>query len=358
MTFQPANSSPDGYFSYSAGSQVYPLPDVVSNPTPTTLLGDQLLYQIGTFFQQILNSNLLPRFAEDMLAIGVSATNVPTYQDGYAAAQVVDYPLYPHILSTNAYKFPLISVVQTGLATNQHTIVKVGMRRDIKVSWILPPMTGSQSLIFQPYLAIAAKAWADYAGIGYDPKVNTQSIWLTAGVVDAILGEFSFAPFQGQQPASNSGWQQVAFPAMTFSLSVWEDNQLGLPQNALPDFVGGYIQVNLADGYNVNNPLDNIADGYAYPNLSLTSLSTSTGSVQGETLVFISGQGFVPQNTYTITFNGAVANAIATSVRNTQMLQTITNPAINATPGVGNVVVTDQFGHTAILINAWEYTTP
>jgi len=358
MTFQPENSSPDGYFSYSSGStQVYPLPTQQSNSTAATLLGDQVIYQIGNFFRQILNNNLNPRFSQDMLQVGISHANLPTYHDGYAVAQVVDYALYPHILNTTDYQFPLLSVVQTGMAANQHTIVKNGIRRDFQVSWIMPPMTGTQSLIFQPYLSMGAKAWLDFGGIGYDPKVSTQSIWLTSGIVQGALGDIRMLPFQGTQ-AKGSDWQQVAFPALTLNLSVWEDNQLGVTQleAPLPTFTEAYIQVNMADGYNINNPFENVADGYAIPNLSISSLSVVSGSLQGETLVFISGQGFLVDNIYTVSFNGAVGKTA--TVRNVQMLQVITNPSVGGLAGTGNVVITDQFGQTYQIHNGWTYTSP
>ena len=100
-----------------------------TNSTPSLLIGDTTLYTIGNFFRQLLNSNLLPRFGEDMFNAGVKTAAIPSYIDGYAVAQVVTYPLYPHILLTTTFKFPLLSVSQTSMQSVMFTTVKTAIKQ-------------------------------------------------------------------------------------------------------------------------------------------------------------------------------------------------------------------------------------
>jgi hypothetical protein len=350
----PNGSSPDGYWSFNNG-ETYPLPDYSADSTPSLILGDQTLYTVANFFRNITNSNLQPRFSEDMSNAGIKNANIPTYVDNTAVAQVVTYPLYPNILTTSQFKFPLMSVSQTGMQSVMFTSVKTSVKRDFAVTWVLPPMTAPQLNVLQAHLSIAAKSWMAYGSIGYDPKLSTTSAWNQAGIAFGELGKVSMMPFKGNKPVEN-GWQEVMFPAITLNLSLWEVNQLGLPIN-YPIILGDIgIQLNVADGYNINNPLNNFIDGYVYPNLTLTSISPNSGSIQGDTLCFITGQGFNAANTYTVSVNGAVGKSVL--VRSPVMLQFITNQSINAATGTGNLVVSDNLGNTATLTNGWTYTSP
>ena len=354
MTFTSIGSSPDGYFSFNDNAISYPLPDVSVDDIPSLILGDTTLYAISNFFTELLNSNLLPRFAEDMFNIGVKNAVNPNYYDGVAVKQTVFYPLYPNILTTNSFKFPLLSVSQTGMEAIQFTTVKTSIKRDFAATWVLPPMDAAQLAVLQPHLSIAAKAWIGYGATGYDPKFSTVSAWKTAGVAFGEMGKVSFKPFQGMAPNASS-WKEVIFPAMTMTLSFWENNQLGLPQPNTQDFTQASIQLNVADGYNLTNPIYNLIDGYVNPILTLTSFSPSSGSIQGDTLVYLTGTGFISNRTYTVSFNGSVSTN--TFVRSPVMLQVITNPAINAQVGVGDIIVTDNFSNT-FTINGWSYASP
>ncbi len=341
-------SSPGAIWTFNSDGEFYPLPSYTSNPTPSLELGDVTLYTISSFFQQILNSNLLPRFANDMLNCGIKNEKLPSYHDGYAVGKVYPYALYPDILKTTEIQFPALCVYQTNATPVQFTTVKIGMKRDFIISWIMPPMTAQQEFVFMTHQSIAAKAIIGFGSVGYDPKVSTVSAWQSIGLAGGEFGKISLLPFQGMNHDGN----KAKFPAISVPFSVWEINQLGLPQNTNGNFESVYLEVDLGDGYNINNPLPNIADGYIIPNLSITSFTPTSGSVQGDTQVFITGNGFNPTGQYTVSFNGAIAKT--PFVRSNQLMQVITNPSIGGATGSGNILIQDNLGNS-YEISGWSY---
>lgn len=340
------NADIDAIWSWNANDTAYPLPSSVDNPNPALLLGDLTLYTVGNFSRQILNSNLLPRFAQDMLAAGVNNANLSTYVDGTAVAQVVTYPLYPQILTQASYKFPLLSVCQTGMQSNQLTLVKTSIKRDFSISWILPPMDGPQLNRFQPYLSIAAKALQGFLSQGYDPKISTINNWKTAGVSYGTVGDVSLKPFIGR----DKDGRDIVFPTLTISLSLIERNQLGLTQNYPNNFTSATLQLDLVDGYNPANPIINFIDGYITPNITVSNVSPNAGTIQGGTLITLTGTGF---NILTkqITVCGAPTRGF--QVISLTQIQFITSPGIAV--GVGDIVFTDNQNNTTVIPGVFTY---
>jgi hypothetical protein len=352
MTYSFLSSNPDAYWSFT-NNTVYPLPDTSVNATPTALLGDLTLYTLANFARQLLNSNLLPRFASDMLNVGISNANLPTYQDGYAVSEVVFYPLYPNILSTTNFKFPLLSISQKGMTPFEFSTVYNALQRDFTITWIMPPMLSTQLNALAPWLSTIAQVFTGYLPLGYDPKLNqTNSCWLNIGIGWGQTGKVNLAPFKGQQVV-NGNFQDAVFPAFSIDYSLVELEQLGLPQNFPYSFTGLDITQYTADGYNPNNPFL-FTDAYAPVGLGITSLTPNSGSARnGNTLVILDGYTFISSNTYTVSLNGSTCKAV--TVTNPNVLMCVSNPSINYATGTGNVVVTDQFGNSTTFVNGWTY---
>ena len=255
MVFYP-NAIVGAYWSFTEGV-LYPAPTYLSNPTASILLVDPLLYQIGNFFRNITASNMLPRFAEDMYSAGIKTSNLANYQDGYAVAELVAYKLTPTLLKTNAYKFPLMGVWQSDFQPVQFTTVKTGAKRTFQVSWIMPPMGAKQVLYLQSWMSLLAKTWIAYGPQGYDPKLSDSSVWLNLGVAYGEIHSLTLnKPFAGQELVDGK-LREADFPTVTMTLSFWEINQLGLPQNYPGPFSGAVLKVGgIAQG------ADGYGDGY------------------------------------------------------------------------------------------------
>jgi hypothetical protein len=208
-----------------------------------------------------------------------------------------------------------------------------------------------------PWWSIATKTFINYMKLGYDPKVNPNgpSVWITSGISGGEFGNIVFTQSLGTHKKKEDKVEDMAFPTLTATWSCWEENQWGLPQNYPNSLTSISFSGSLNDGYNINNPLPNTADGYINPNLSITSISPTSGSaVNGDTLVYISGTAFLPYNTYTVSFNGAIAKS--PRVVNQNLISVITNQSINSNTGLGNVIISDNNGNSFTLINGWTYT--
>jgi hypothetical protein len=289
-----------------------------------------------------------------MLSVGMKNASLVNYVDGYAVAQVLVIPTYSTILNTTSFKFPLLTVNQTGATPVSLSSVKAAVKRDFLVSWIMPPMETSQLFVLQAWQSIIAKTWLAFAVQGYDPKLanaSAGSVWQQLGLVGGEIGQISFKPFSGSYFVDGAA-KEAVFPTVSMKLSFVEVNQLGLPQNYPHNFDSASISLSITDGYNPNNPLF-FADGYADPNLSVVSFTPTSGSHSGDTLVFITGNGFDVNKSYTVSFNGAFSQNVF--VRSVNIIQALTPPSINAQTGSGDIVVSDYFGNT-VTISGWDYT--
>ena len=150
---------------------------------------------------------------------------------------------------------------------------------------------------------------------------------------------------------------QAFFPCVEFQMCLVEKNQIPVPQNYPTPFTKATIQINLIDGYNPANPIDNFIDGYVYPSITLTSTSVSSGTQQGGTWFYLFGTGFESGTITSLTICGAPAAAYAT--KSASVLLIITNPAIFGTAGqLGDIVLTDSLNNTYTLHNSFTYTSP
>ncbi len=347
----------DSIWSFNGGtSALYPLPSVGVNPEEVLQLGDPTLYYMCVFFTQILQQNLLPRFSEEMLSAKMSTANLANWIDGYACAQTVFHPLYPDNLTTNNYKFPLLAIHPVGEKFIHLTMTNLATQRNFLVSWVMPPMSPKQLNKLEPFMTMAAKALMVYGNQGYDPKVNPNgpSVWQTAGLSFGFIDGVSYEPYVGSvQIAGTDKYKMEYFPSLKMKISFVERNQAPVPQN-FESFSGiSLLQENLVDGYNPANPIVNFIDGYVYPNVTVTSCSPASGSIQGNTLLIIQGTGFL-NNISKVTVCGAVAKQV--SVQSPTLMMVVTNPGISV--GTGDVVAYDEQGNPYTLHNGFTYTSP
>lgn len=342
---------------WSFNSKSYPIPSVSIDPTPVLQLADPVLFQLASFFTQILNSNLLPRFQEEANACGLKHANLDNWIDGYGVAQTVVFPFEdnPTLLKTTDFKFPLMSIYPIGEDLTQFTLTKLSTRREIGIAWILPPMTPGQYNRMYPFFSVAIKTLLTYGNQGYDPKVSTTNIWKTAGLSFGSITDAEYVPMEGlaSTPGSKEMVQAV-FPCIRMRVMFWERNQDPVPANFVP-FTGiSVLQENLVDGYNPANPIVNFIDGYVLPDITITSCTPSSGSIQGNTLLVIQGTGFDANklpNASQLTVCGVAVKQLV--VKSPTAIMAITNPGI--TTGSGNIVITDLAGNSYQLTNGFTY---
>lgn len=339
----------DGYWSFN--SEVYPLPSLSNDSTPTIRLADPVLYNVATFFASLLTNNILPRFSDECAAVRLSHSTLDNFVDNVAVAQIIDFPLDPNALRITSYKFPLLSVYVEEEGFHQWTLTNTATRRDIVVAWILPPLAPEQMNRLYPFLGVATKAWLAYGPQGYDAKIsNGPSVWQTANLSFGAMKGVKYLPYMG----FNKSKEVAYFPSIQMRISMVERQQNPVPQN-FGSFSGiSLLREDLVDGYNPANPITNFIDGYVYPNISLTSCSPSSGTIQGNTMLTLQGVGFLAEKIAKVTVCGAAVKTI--SVLSPSVMLVVTNPGITA--GTGDVVAYDEQGNAYTLTNGYNYTSP
>ena len=307
---------------------------------------------MASAFTQFLNTNLLPRFANEAQACRLTHANVDNWVDNTAVAQVIDFPLDPNSLKQTNYKFPLLSVYTEEEHFHQWTLVYTATRRDIVLAWILPPLAPEQMNRLYPFLGIASKTWLAYGPQGYDPKVTPQgpSFWTNSNLSFGAMLGVKYLPYMGLDKEKKSAY----FPSIQMRISFVEKNQYPVAQNYTIPFSGAYIEEDLYDGYNPGNPILNFVDGYVYPSITMTSCSPNSGTIQGYTQLTIVGTGFLTNKNPTITICGVPAASVI--VTSPTVLTVITNPGI--TVGTGDIEYNDAQQSTATITSGFTYTSP
>lgn len=341
---------------FSFNSKILPAPSIIDDPTPVVQLVDPTLYQLSVFFKQLLNTNLQPRFSEEANLCGLTHANLDNWVDGYAVAQVTDFPLHRLTLEGNDFKFPMLNVLVEEEFPDQLTLTNVSIKRDFVVSYVLPPLTARQYNKLYSFLKVAAKVFIDYGQQGYDPKVNPSgpSVWQTAGLSFGTLNSIKYDKFPG---LDKTGKMPVDFPCMQFRLSFWERNQLPVAQN-YEAFTGiDLLELDYVPESNPGNPINNFIDGYVYPDINLSSVLPSVGSIAGGTLITIKGTGFLSQKIQSasqLTVCGVPVAQVV--VKSPTILMAITNPGVIGTENItGDIVLADNVGHVYTLANSFTY---
>ena len=329
----------DGYL-FGWNSTTFPL-------TPTATLTDPVTSTILRYFQNIIKINLGQAFAVDAAACGFLNAQMNFVVDGNMVPQALAYPPDSTLATTN-YKFPLLSVYRLTREFQQFTNMKLMIKSDYLVNFILPPLSNTQFNSLYKYLAYVSDVLIDRSWRGFDINYNGgEQVWKTAKIAYALLTK--------EEDGSFTGIEGKEFPAIRLHLSIMEEDQF-IEAN-YPAMENIFVQTNVYDGYNLSLPVDNLADGYVNPNLSIVGLNVTSGSVAGGTVIEVVGDGFLnitPSQvaSFAITLNGAPVNRIV--VKTNQVILVLSGPGPSA--GTGNVVITDRLGNVATLTNGWTYT--
>jgi hypothetical protein len=349
----------DGYFSYytqATGSYIWPATGGIAYPQQTLQISDPTINAIAAFFSQILQSNLLPRFANECSACGLLHSNLDSFVDGVAVAQTIVFPLNKDLLKIDAFRFPLLAIQPVSETYHNFSLTKLVTERMFNVSWILPPLTPLQYNRLYPFFGMASKALLAFGSQGYDPKVSNISIWQEIGVSFGFMDSVSYEPYNGLNKQGSS----VFFPTIELEMSFVERNQDPVIVNFSDDFTEvDLLQIDLHDGYNQAAPITNFIDGYVFPNITIDSCSPATGTVQGNTLVLIKGAGFDPAKVAGVSLDNSPAKQFV--VKGPNLIMAISNPSPNFpiyTGSIGPITITDTLNNQYSLPSGFAYSVP
>jgi hypothetical protein len=331
----------DGY-QFGWDTIVFPAP---TNSTLATL--DPVTQTILRYYENILQINLGNAFNADATTCGLTGSVNNNIVTGSVVAQAVGFPV-DSLLQTTKLKFPLLSVYRLTRKFEQHSSLKLMIHSNYVVNFVLPPLAVEQYNLMYKYLSAVSDVLVQRTWQGSDANYNNgELVWKTANFAYAMLDGDEYGSFLG-----NDG--KTEFPSIRFMLTVMEESQFVLSN--YEEMTGVDVEVDNVDGYNLSLPYKNIADGYINPNLDLVSLDLSSGSVNGGTIVVLTGTAFSNiQTSFTSTqnlmFNGAPAAKLV--VKSDSIVLAVTGPG--PTTGTGDVVLTDSLGNTTTLINGWTY---
>jgi hypothetical protein len=299
------------------------------------------------YYSNIIQANLGAAFAADAAQCNFLHASLNYIVDGSMVAQAVSFPVSSTLKITD-YKFPLLSVYRTKRDFVQHSSLKVMIESQYDVCFILPPLTTRQFNFLYKYLELVSDVLVTRTWQGFDPLYNSgEQVWKSANIAYAEMHNDQYGSFLGADGSTE-------FPSIKLNIKMMEETQ-----NVLSDFNSlnkVSIEVDLYDGYNLSNPVKNITDGYVNPNLGISSLSVSSGSIAGGTLVTILGAGFQNINSsltpsFAATFNNVPVNSLIVKDTNTMLVKT----GAASQTGIGNVILTDILGNSINLVDGWTY---
>src|SRR5208282_821805 len=218
----------DAYYTYyntvaTGAIYTYPPTGTIQFPQQSLQILDPTINAIATFFKQILTTNLLPRFANECAACGMTNANLDAFVDGVAVAQTLVFPVNEQLMELDEFRFPLLAIQPVDEQYVALTLTNVATKRTFSVSWILPPLTPFQYNRLYPFFSLASKTLLAYGTQGYDPKTNPigPSIWQQIGITFGFMEGVSYEPYKWTR-TKRRGEVPATFPCFELGISFFE----------------------------------------------------------------------------------------------------------------------------------------
>lgn len=250
-------------------------------------------------------------------------------------------------LFADQFQFPMLTLYRVKDVWDEATIAYDKSTAIWEFSYLLPPLTPVQARAIQPILRAASVTLRRVIHLGqHKDYKNNEPVWANAGIHKARLVEAVYGT-----------WEKVDnvdkyYRALTGTISVME-RELPRP-DAYDDIEGtdATIDQRASDGTLVPSVAEVTVEGPP----SLVSISPTTGSSSGSTLVTVTGTGFRPGTHAVVLFDGAAADAV-TIVNETTV--TCRTPAHAAYPSfTADVVFIAADKQVATLKGAFTFNGP
>lgn len=336
---------PDDFY---YGGVTFPL----TSSTTNSLLrdADPAVYYALEFFAQVITTHLGARVLAEATAAG--ATDI-------TAAVAESVPLDPaQFLTEEHFKFPLLALNRESTTFKYLTKRRQAIHK-LKLSYALPPLRPAQAERLLPLLHAVGLLIDRKATVGsdesYTPTVPTgtagEFVWsgtraavAKVEVKDATVGAYQIS-------------NDLFFPAIVMSLEMWELADADSDASAYPAYEGADIDLDLrkdSDGTLLD--LNELVEHNTYRAPTVTSVSPTSGTTAGGTLVTITGTLFRTGTRPVVLFDGAAADAV--TVVNATTITCRTPPHAAYPSFVADVMVIAADGQTATLKGAFTFNQP
>lgn len=328
------------YATFQHGGIQFPL--ALSGTTGNTLLrdADPTLFYVLDFYAYVLTTFIGARLLADAAAIGAPITSV--------VAQTVPFPAEVYGLS-DQFQFPLLCAWRKSGRFNRRTAVWEHDTGAFGVAWILPTLTAGQAEKLLPVLHAAGAALNYMTDQGWSPSYTPpggsagQQPWSApfADLEEIGLEAYSVGAYQGFNSA-------LSFPAVTLDGYVKEKaNKPADSFSGVGPYAGGDLDIQSTD--TTQSTVDQVTQVATQLAPTISSLSVTSGTINGGTSVTITGTLFLSGPT--VTFGNVAATSV---VMASSTSVTCVTPAHN--PGAVDVVLTNSDGQSVTLAASFTFS--
>lgn len=339
------------YATFQTANAVFPL----TNTSGNTLLqdADPALYHALAFWSAMIQQHVGTRLVAAMTAAGVS-----TAGGSITSAVMAQYPYdVTDYMVESQVVFPCLAAFRRSTSTRKLAADYEDDTTKLSLMYVLPPLTAAQAEQVFPILGAVYKVLRNRTTAGWDPSYTPPGgASVTPGPWSAAYANIEEIGITSAEFGKLPGEGNLIFPTLLCDAYVIErDNYVADATSGNVKYAGGDIAVSLvnpADGTSIANVVQTSTQ--LAP--TLTSLSVTTGTIQGGTAVTITGTLFNPAWTrpHSVYFGGVQATSVV--VVNATTITCVT-PAV-AGPGVVAVTFTNGDGQSASLGAAYTYTSP
>lgn len=332
---------PDDFY---YGGVTFPL----TSSTANSLLrdADPAVYYALEFFAQVIATHVGPRLLAEATLAG--ATDI-------TAAVAESMPIDPaQFLTEEHFKFPLLALNRESTTFKYLTKRRQAIHK-LKLSYVLPPLKPSQAERLLPTLHAVGLLIDQKATDGTDATYTPTAPTGTAG--EFVWSETRAAVARVEIKDATIGAYQISndlfFPAIVMSLEMWE--LADADTTAYDDYEGADVDTNVrqdSDG----TILEDVADHNTYQAPTVTSVSPTSGTTAGGTLVTVTGTLFRTGTRPVVLFDGAAADAV--TVVNATTITCLAPPHAAYPSFVADVMVIAADGQTATLEDAFTFNQP
>lgn len=288
---------PDNFY---YGGVNFPL----TSSTANSLLrdADPAVYYALEFFTQVIKTHIGPRLIAEATAAG--ATDITT-------AVAESMPIDPaQFLTEEHFKFPLLALHRESSSFKYLTKRRQAIHK-LKLSYVLPPFRAAQAEKLLPTLHAVGLLLDQKATEGSDASYTPTA---PTGTADEFVWSGTRAAVARVEiKDSTTGAYQISndlyFPAIVMSLEMWELADADADASAYPAYQGADVDINTRQDTD-GTILADVADHNTYQAPTITSLSPTSGTTAGGTLVTITGTLFRTNTRPIVLFDGAAADVV------------------------------------------------
>lgn len=304
---------------------------------------DPVVYYTLEFLAQMITTHLGARILAEAAAVGATQ---------FTSAVAETLPIDPEQFITEEHvRFPLLTLHREGTVYKRVETPKRTAVQRLKLAYVLPPLKPSEAERLLPILhavglLIDAKV-EQGCDPAYTPSLPTgtpgEFVWTgtRASVTNAEVKESSVGAFQISS--------DLFFPAIVFTLEMWERSD-NAPE-AYPDFEGADGDLNLRE--ETDGTVVDIIEFETNGAPNVLSVSPTSGSANGGTLVTVTGSGFKVGTRPLVLFDGAAADGVEVVSETT--ITCFTPPHAAYPSFVADVMVLATDGQSSVLEDAFTF---